>query len=508
MQPVATFLAALTSLCVAVVAHAGDPSTPAPEELEEQGAAQREGEEEFPQAGFSDLRERLTEREDQNRVEDPWTTELWGHPLSLAGEAETWMGFVEELSLGEPDEDYDRLLFEAEIEAEAFYSIGPLFSVFLQARLAFIRDLRSQTPDRLSTLLLERGEMWIHTEDILGTGLNLHAGALDFEDDRLWWWDEGLDAVRLAYETDTFEATLAAAEQIAPRRTSQSYIDPEMDGVFRLIGEASWDWHPHHAVELFGLYHHDHSGEDHPGGIVRRSREDESDATLAWVGFRAMGASTLDSGGIFGYWLDTAVVWGGERWVEFVDLPDEMVMADEAVHRDVSGWAVDAGVNWILPWALEPRLFAGYAIGSGDPNPESGDDRSFRQSGLHGNEPGFGGVQRFGQYGNLLDPELSNLGVVTLGLGLTLFDSSSVDLVYHYYHQMQAATFLRDVRFDAELDGRHRDVGHGIDVVLAIEEWKRLELEFDVSVFRSGDAFVVDRHEWTYGLFGSIRLAF
>jgi alginate production protein len=202
------------------------------------------------------------------------------------------------------------------------------------------------------------------------------------------------------------------------------------------------------------------------------------------------------------------VVWGDERIVEYVELPGDKSMADDVMKRDVSGWAVDAGVNWILGWPYEPRIFVGYAIGSGDPNPDSGDDGAFRQTGIHGNESGFGGSQRFGQYGNLLEPELSNLSVVTFGVGLTFLRNSSIDLVYHYYRQVEPATFLRDARFDPELDGRHRDLGHGIDLVFAIEEWDRLELELDVAAFRSGNAFEVDRHEWTYGLFGSIRFAF
>jgi hypothetical protein len=270
MQPAATILAALASLCLAVGAHARDPATPSPEAIEELEAAEvEEEEEELEEAEFSDLRERLTEREDENRVEDPWTTDLWGHPLTLAGEAEVFVGFVEELSLGEPDEDYDRLILESEVEAELFYSMGTPFSLFLQARLIDLRDLHSQTPDRISEFLVERGEMWIYSEDILETGLSFEVGSLDFEDDRLWWWDEERDAVRVGYETETFEATLSVARELFSRRTSQSFVDPEDDEVLRLIGEVSWDWRRHHALELFALHQDDLSDKDRPGQGAR-----------------------------------------------------------------------------------------------------------------------------------------------------------------------------------------------------------------------------------------------
>ena len=46
---------------------------------------------------------------------------------------------------------------------------------------------------------------------------------------------------------------------------------------------------------------------------------------------------------------------------------------------------------WILPLPAEPRVFAGYAYGSGDSSPGEGSDASFHQTGLQGNESGFGG---------------------------------------------------------------------------------------------------------------------
>jgi len=183
-------------------------------------------------------------------------------------------------------------------------------------------------------------------------------------------------------------------------------------------------------------------------------------------------------------------------------------VVEDVARRDVSGWGVDLGVNWILPAAIEPRLYLGYAFTSRDRDPETGTDRTFRQTGIHENESGFGGVQRFNQYGNLLDVELSNLSILTAGTGISILESSSVDLAYHYYRQIEPATFLRDARLDPELNGRNREVGHGLDLVLALEEWDVLEFEILLSTFKSGRAFVVDRGDWNYGGFFSMRLAF
>ncbi|MGH9896443.1 MAG: alginate export family protein, partial [bacterium] len=338
-----------------------------------------------------------------------------------------------------------------------------------------------------------------------GKGVNLDLGRLHFEDERRWWWDDELDACRVAYETETFDIALALARELGPSRSDRNTVDPQHDHVLRLIGQASWDFRPNHAIEFFLLHQDDHSPAEPLGQVVPLERQDESDARLTWLGARLLGVFDLRSQGILGYWLDTALVRGEEQFFEF---EEERSVVESITHQDVSGWGLDAGFNWILPMLWEPRLFAGYAFGSGDPTPEAGSDRSFRQTGLQANEAGFGGVQRFTHYGILLAPELSNLGILTLGGGVSLLRSSSLDLVYHHYRLVEPAASLRDTRLELTLTGEDRDVGNEIDIVLALEEWDLLELEFSAAAFRSGRAFGEERGTWSYGGFFALRIAF
>jgi len=178
------------------------------------------------------------------------------------------------------------------------------------------------------------------------------------------------------------------------------------------------------------------------------------------------------------------------------------------IDQEVGGWAIDAGVTYLFPSTGEPRITLGYALGSADHNQDDGIDRSYRQTGLHTNEPGFGGVQRFRGYGRLLDPELSNLGILTVGLGCSLLRSSSLDLVLHDYRLVERAETLRDARLETALTGEHRGVGQSLDLVLAIEEWRRFEFEVSASVFRGGEAFGADKGEWIFGSFLAARIAF
>jgi hypothetical protein len=484
-----------------------------------------------PRGGFAeeeeeeeDLRERLTEREDKRRPLEPFSTALFGHLLTLGGEYEMEVGWVRPRVLepevdGEVVREPDQLALSNELQLEAFYSIGEPFSLFVQFQGVWDEDLLGRTFEGVSDSYLERGEMWLYSENVLGSGVSVDVGRLDFEDDRRWWWDDELDAARVIWERGNLEIQLALAYELASDRSDRTWVEPDHEGVLRWIGEASWDYLESHSLQLFLLYQDDHSWTERVGQSVSVEREDDVDARLTWLGGRATGLVDLGRHGYLGYWLDAALVRGRERALELGDPVHGRAEVEEVTDRDVRGWGFDAGLDWLLALPFEPRLFAGYAFGSGDAT-EGGADRAFRQTDLQANEAGFGGVERFNSYGLLLQPELSNLGIVTLGAGIALLRSSSLDLVYHFYRLDEPAEDLRDSLLQAQLDGRHRTLGHGLDLVLAVEEWERFEFDVALSALRTSNAFGVgdpaspdDPEEvggrrWVVGAFLAVRYAF
>ncbi len=445
------------------------------------------------------LRERLTEREDKRRPPKPFHVHVDGRPLVIGGEYEGGIAGIRRHVLGRSARERDRVLLEQQLEVEAFYSFGPVLSLFGQLDFIIEEDLLAHTVDEVSDQYVELGEIWLSSEELFGSSFSIDVGRIDFEDDRRWWWDDELDGVRVIFEQETVEIGLTLAREIVPRRSDLSFVEPEHDRVLRWIGEASWDWSSDHALELFFLAANDRSRRERLGEIVSSEREDDSDARLTWLGARALGAFDVGDGHYLGYWLDAASVRGHDRVVDLEDVSESRSEVAEITHRDVRGWGIDAGLNWMLPGALEPRVFAGYAFTSNDHTPESGSDRTFRQTGLQENEAGFGGVEHYPHYGLLLRPELSNLRVLTLGAGIALLDGSSLDLVYHYDRLASPAEELRDSELEIELDGEHRDLGQEIDLVLDLEEWTRLELHIAVTALRAGRAFGEDHGKWSYG---------
>ncbi len=444
------------------------------------------------------LRQRLTEREDKRRPTRPFSIEIRGHDLVLGGELEFELLELRRWISGEQVDEPDRRLLSQALELEAFYSIGKALSFFAQVQVALEEDLLPESRDEVSDQFVERGEMWIASENIAESGFSLEAGRLDFEDDRRWWWDEELDAVRVIWERETTELALAYGREIWPQRSDVSFVDPQHDRVSRGIAEFSWDYAPDHGFQLFALREHDRSPTRAVGSVIDTAREDEPDSKLTWFGARATGVFSVGSAGLLGYWIDTAALRGREHWTEYEQISDTRSEVVSVERRDVDGWAFDLGASWLPPLEIEPRIFASYALAS----------EHFRQTGLHANEAGFGGVERFGQYGFLLQPDLSNLQVWTAGVGCSLLRSSSLDLVYHEFRLHQPADSLWDAELELELTGDSRKLGREIDLVLALEEWEQLELEFAVAAFQPGPALGDDQGRWSYGSFVALRYAF
>jgi alginate production protein len=161
--------------------------------------------------------------------------------------------------------------------------------------------------------------------------------------------------------------------------------------------------------------------------------------------------------------------------------------------RQLGGWAMDAGATWVLPdLSGAPSITVGYARGSGDT--VSGDDRdtTFRQTDLEDNSARFGGLRRLTYYGELFDPELSNLQVLTAGAGLRPTRSVGVDLVLHRYVQTVLRDSIPSSAFDLDATGVHGMLGHEVDAAVTIRAG-RFDIDLAAGAFLAGPGLARER---------------
>ena len=274
-------------------------------------------------------------------------------------------------------------------------------------------------------------------------------GRMNISDERSWLFDTDLDGIQLAWKSETTAIEFLFAREDLLR------INP-----FAEYGESEPNYYhlrlysrPNESI-LTSIY-----------GIHQQSST-STETDLTWIGTSATG--NIDSS--FDFWLDSAFVLGTEDG------------------RKVEGYGFDLGfTREFEDHNFRPRLTAAIAFGSGDDG--QGTDNAFRQTGLQSNNDRFGGRKSFRYYGEVLDPELSNLQILTIGGGVHLSEKATLDVIYHRYYQHFASDEIRDSNLDADPSGNSRHLGDEFDIVVGFRELEKIDLDLIFGVFLPGSAF-------------------
>ena len=447
------------------------------------------------------------QRADSRRPTQPTTITLGGLPVQLTGSWEPSSEWRRNLDLNSA-RDRNRLVHDHELQLEARLFPAADAEVFLQAVGLYNTRRTRGTPGVDRSQRLERGQTWLKLGRLGGTPWSLQIGRLALIDRRAWWWDDDLDAVRVQVGGAGWQLDTGLAQQVARLSVADDGVAPDQRGLRRWFGTARWQLAPRHALDAFWLVAHDGSGAPAPGRLVAdEDATDASDLNARWLGLRASGEHRAAAGWRLAYWADAALVRGRERRTAWAEQDDGRFAAGATTARRLRGQALDLGATLRLPPmggptrgpSFSPSFSLGYARGSGG---ERSDrlDANFRQTGLQENKARLGGVKRWRSYGELLRPELSNLAVSTLGLGLRFLDNSSVELVAHGYRQPVPQTSLPGARLSTAPLGLNGDIGHEVDLLLALREWQHWEFTVALARFRPGAAFAPNRRDAAHSL--------
>lgn len=335
--------------------------------------------------------------------------------------------------------DYTDALWSAELEATARPSAAT--EMFLKAGLRRQQVLKDEEKDERSSTSRQLQQLYLVARHPAHPWLALQLGRQDFDESREWLYDENLDAARLH-------------ALLGPVRTEASVSTRWNTRSRQLAGWTNW--------MLMNTFEPAPGWEGGAYLIHRRLRGDGGERPT-WIGLRSHGK----------------VSSGLRHWAELSALRGTYA-GDTA-----RGWAFDTGFRLRLHRGTRTTLSAGIARGSG------GHDvgRRYHQTGFHDNNDTYGGVRSFRYYGELVDPELSNLRVLTAGLGIRPTPESSVDLLLHRYDQVTPDRNLGRTSLDMRPLGIRTEIGEELDVVVAIEEFSQVELEYVFAVFRPGAAF-------------------
>jgi len=373
--------------------------------------------------------------------------------LTFGGQVELEYTLERNLDL-DSAEDEDLSTIEPGLTLVFSFDPSRHFQAFFDAKLGgeFLFEDGDKVDDKV---VLEIEQAYLFFKDLLNEGFSFQIGRQRFEDERQWLYDEELDAARVFYKISDFSLELSVSRKDLADR---DLLNPDEEEQIN-------------NYVVYGKYEHEDEEIERIAGayiLFRDDRLNENDSPLL-IGIHADGDLTES----IGYWLELAYAGGKDG------------------SNKVRGFGFDLGSTYEFDLPLEPSVTLGYAFGTGDGDPDDDVDKSFRQTGLQNNEGSFNGVPDFKYYGELFDPELSNLSVFTVGAGINLTEESSIDLVYHYYLQHKASDNLRDAGIDADPDGQSKRLGSEIDLIMGYEGIENgLELALKLGYFIPGKAFL------------------
>ncbi|NNL94084.1 MAG: alginate export family protein, partial [Xanthomonadales bacterium] len=285
------------------------------------------------------------------------------------------------------------------------------------------------------------GEAFVYWRRPLGGNFNVQAGRIDFDDAREFLYDQNLDAVRLSWDRPSWRAEWSYSETLS----DGSPVDESASN--HIIYFSNRDDERHLAAYL-----------------IQRDFDLPVDTRRTHIGLRVLGE-----------WLPEQ-----ESWLELT------YMDGKTAGVNTRGLAWDVGTSWQFHdlWSIT----LGHAWAQGN-RPGGREDTTFRQSGLQDNNAKFLGVTSFRYYGELVDPELANLAIITAGIGFHPHNKLSLDLVWHQFRQDQLSTRLADSDLDKRPNGIYRDLGEELDLVFGWRTDHDLDIEIVAARFRPGAAF-------------------
>ena len=345
----------------------------------------------------------------------------------------------------------DETSIQPQLSGALWYRLAPKAELFLEVELSRnyrLREHRANTRD----IGIDLKEAYVRAHDIFNV-LTVQLGRQRFDDEREWFYDEELDGARVTYAFDSasIEAAISQREIVTRDLRRRRRRDAATNYFLTaFIGDDDLMLTPR---------------------VVFIDDNSAGGRKLTFFGLEAVGELTSRTD----FWFQGAHVRGRESG------------------RMVRGEAFDFGlIHTFKDIPGRPYLSAGFAFATGDKNPTSRTDRAFRQTGLQDNTDRFGGVTSFSYYGEVFEPELSNLAISTLGIGMRPSRRTSIDLILHHYRQHYASDEFRDSNLEEDPAGINRNVGRGLDLVFGYREIEDFDVEVVAGLFWPGRAF--DRH--------------
>lgn len=453
-----------------------------------------------------DLARSLGVSRDETRPLHPYSFDVLGHPMIIGGELSLPVQWRGDFTLVDGPGD-DQIKTAPYLQVESIWALSKTLVTFLSLTPQVDTALYREGGGATTNGGVDLSEAWVLATRLFDTPLALQVGRQLLQDEREWWWNQDLDVVRLHYFGRNLTGFIGFGGELGHKSTlAPTPLDDA--GVVRVLGNLGWTWASHQTIEAFFLDQSDTSHELVPHRLVAHDPNDQAEANLIWFGLRARGRAKAPFLPRMFYSVDLAGMSGDRITGTFTPVGLAVDLVSNISIRPVRGWAFDTSLTFEAPIKPPVYLTLGYAEGSGRRGADGGLDYGFQQSGLDANAGKFRGLGRFHYYGEVLRPELSNLAVSTVALGIPIARYNSVEILWHNYRQPVADGHIQGSYLGMDPNGADPRLGDEFDLVLSRRPNNAVDIELVTGAFRAGPAFNPREGAWATLVKAKVNLSF
>ena len=320
-------------------------------------------------------------------------------------------------------------------------------------------------------------------------GFGLLIGRREIRDVRAWWYSNSLDMAELFYDTTELKAKFLIGGRIVDERLTDDETTINLEDTLYLIGHLDYQYYRNNRIELFGMHEKNDKPQNQIGLISDIWKPAQAKSSLTWLGARATGYLANESSELR-YWLDVGYVTGETQDlfnVQYSKSYDSVTIGFQ--DYDVSGWGGSLGGVW-RPKSDAYALGAGLAAGDGEKSSRTDTARKrYIQPRIANNKSHIIGPTTFRYYGELVDPELTNIMIASLYGGINVYNYAWLQMSLHNYRQIEADTQLYASRYMIQPNGHSEDIGNELDIMYNYRLLNNSQLQLILSAFKGGSAF-------------------
>ncbi len=325
-------------------------------------------------------------------------------------------------------------------------------------------------------------------------GFYIMTGRIPLRDKQTLLYNNFLDGIKIKYRSTLFKGFLFAGKRIRDPRTGSFEEPTGIGGYDYIIGSIDYQYlYRHHIKAFFIREKYPHIVKDANFTIWNTGKRKTD---LKWLALR------LKKDGNTEYWLNLAYMWGKrERLLsKYIDCTARKKIEGYMYNND-RGYGIDAGMKFTKKrWGIGGRL----AFGQGSKDRK----KDFHLPRLSSRMDNLFGPNKIRYYGELANPGLSNIGIISLFGGYEIYPYNWLEVNLINYLSLKKSGTIPFSRYFYETNRNKHWLGMETDIIFdgnlkrKFDKWRYL---FVLSYFAASDAFGGLKKKNSIGLFIRIK---